>query len=206
MAELRSVKFAPKLISADGRFSGYGAVFDNTDSHGDVIAKGAFADTLSAWRARGRFPPMRLQHGSGGNPFRHDDLPIGKWSVMREDSRGLWVEGKLLALNTDMGRRLLSLLEASALDGLSIGFILRKFTPGTGSVRRVLTQIDLRELSIVDEPSNDQARVLPITDADAAYDRLRGALAAAVTSEKTPAKSRNDAAFDRLRAALQAAA
>ena len=55
-----------KLAEADqklGIFAGYGAVFGNVDALGDVIEKGAFTDTLKEWKARGKYPPMLLQHG-----------------------------------------------------------------------------------------------------------------------------------------------
>ena len=51
--------------AASGTFEGYGAVFGNVDAYGDVIAKGAFAGSLREAKARGKFPPMLLQHGGG---------------------------------------------------------------------------------------------------------------------------------------------
>lgn len=51
--------------SALGTFSGYGAVFGNEDSYGDVIAKGAFKSSLREWKKnRGKFPPMLLPDAS----------------------------------------------------------------------------------------------------------------------------------------------
>lgn len=198
MSSNTSVPFTPKLVTEDGRFSGYGSVFGNLDSHRDVIERGAFSASLAAWRSRGRFPPMRLQHGSSGNPFRHDDLPVGKWLEMREDARGLWVEGQLLALDTDQGKRLLSLMKAGVLDGLSIGYVVKNSRPGSGRVARYLTEIDLRELSVVDEPSNDEARVAPLSASDEAFDRLRDAIGGL----KSPAAPTRRDAAERFREAL----
>ena len=50
---------------------------------------------------------------------------------------------------------------AGALDGLSIGFRVKKFTNGTkpNEPRRKLEALDLMELSIVTFPANDKARV-----------------------------------------------
>lgn len=177
MTDRLQSKFAPSLVTAEGMFSGYGAVWGNIDSHGDVIERGAFLNSLSAWRTQGKLPPMRLQHGSAGNPFAHDDLPVGKWLTMREDAKGLWVEGQLLALNTDLGRRLQSLLAANVLDGLSIGFRPVRTRTGSGRIKRFLVEIDLRELSIVDEPSNDLARIAELSAYDAAAERVREAIA-----------------------------
>ena len=197
MNDRLQTKFTPTLVTAEGHFSGYGAVWGNIDSHGDVIERGAFLNSLSAWQAKGKLPPMRLQHGSAGNPFAHDDLPVGKWLVMREDAKGLWVEGQLLALNTDLGRRLHALMEANVLDGLSIGFRPVRIKSGTGRIKRYLVEIDLRELSIVDEPSNDLARIAQLSPYDAAAERLRDAIANAAKSASPPQD-----AGDRFRFAL----
>jgi len=201
MNSSKASNFTPTLVTRDGWFSGYGAIFGNVDSHGDQIERGAFAKSLREWEAKGKLPPMRLQHGSAGNVFRHDDLPVGKWLAMREDARGLYVEGKLLALDTDQGKRLLSLMQNVALDGLSIGYRERLSRRGTGAVKRHLLDLDLRELSLVDEPSNPLSRVAPISHAEAAADRLRDALAAAVAAEAKPKQADGDP-LEKLKAAL----
>lgn len=201
MTDRLATKFKPSLVTSDGHFSGYGAVFGNVDSHRDVIERGAFEASLSKWRTKGRWPPMRLQHGDNGpNPFRFDNLPVGMWIDMREDVHGLHVEGRLLALNTDVGKRLLALMTAGVLDGLSIGFRPVKTRQGTGRVSRYLSEIDLRELSIVDEPSNDLARVVELSPYDAAAERLREAIAN--VAAPTAAKSSTDPIFARLKSAL----
>jgi HK97 family phage prohead protease len=95
-----------KLAGGDtGTFEGYGAVFGNVDSYGDVIAKGAFAGSLREWEKRGKFPPMLLQHGGGMfGGGASDQLPVGKWEHMEERSKGLWVKGKLFAMTTERGQ------------------------------------------------------------------------------------------------------
>jgi HK97 family phage prohead protease len=154
------VKFATG--AKDGTFEGYGAMFGNVDSYGDVIEKGAFKDTLRAWEDKGKYPPMLLQHGGGmfgGNA--EDMLPVGKYTSMEENSKGLKVTGELFALNTEKGQYIYEGLKAGVLDGLSIGFIAKKYTMGTkpSEPRRKLEAIDLKELSIVTFPANDRARV-----------------------------------------------
>lgn len=154
------VKFAADAIDAvTGEFKGYGAVFGNVDSHGDIVEPGAFKKSLGEWKSKGRLPSMKLMHGSALNPFG-DDLPIGRWLKMEEDARGLYVEGKLSGLDTDIGRRIYGLMKDGALDGLSIGYQVKQYAPGVGDdVRRRLEHLNLREVSIVDDPSNDRARV-----------------------------------------------
>jgi HK97 family phage prohead protease len=163
------VKFASEGIDAKtGEFAGYGAVFGNIDSHGDVIMPGAFDGTLKEWGAKGAMPPMRLMHGSAGNPFTGDNLPIGVWTAMREDGRGLYVEGKLSALNTDYGQRIYGLMMDKALNGLSVGYKAKQFTRGVGpsQPKRSLQEMGLIEVSLVDQPSNDRSRVTAIKSAE----------------------------------------
>ena len=158
-----------KVADADaktGTFSGYGAYFGNEDHYGDVIERGAFAQTLEEWRAEDKLPPMLLQHGGGGffGGAADDLVPVGKWDSMREDSKGLRVEGHLLAMGTDRGQQILEALKEGVLDGLSIGFRLREFKRGTkpGEPDRILTNIDLVEVSIVTFPANPKARVTSV--------------------------------------------
>lgn len=154
--------FAFKFASdKSGVFSGYGAVFGNVDSGGDLIEKGAFKQTLREWEDKGKYPPMLLQHGGGFLGGADDMLPVGKWTAMEENARGLKVEGELFALGTERGQYIYEGLKAGALDGLSIGYRVKEFAMGTkpGEARRTLKTLDLVELSIVTFPMNDKARV-----------------------------------------------
>lgn len=155
------VKFAPSSDDVKvGAFSGYGAVFGNTDSSGDVIQHGAFKDTLRAWKKRGNLPKMLLQHGGLFGPAE-DGIPIGKWHEMVEDDTGLKVEGELFALDTQKGRYIYEGLKSGALDGLSIGYIAREVAYGKKpeEAPRTLKKIDLFEVSVVTFPANEEARV-----------------------------------------------
>lgn len=168
MLERFEVKFADTEVdSKTGEFSGYGAVFGNVDSYGDVIEKGAFKDTLREWEEKGKYPPMLLQHG--GAMINADDLvPIGKWTHMEENSRGLKVTGKLFGLDTDRGKMIYESMKEGVLDGLSIGYRVKKSVNGTkptDPVRR-LTALDLFELSVVTFPANGKARIAAVKSAD----------------------------------------
>lgn len=163
-----------KLASDDfdaktGEFAGYGAIFGNIDSYGDVIAKGAFKGTLREWEERGKLPPMLLQHGGGGFMSSADDmLPVGQWTEMEENAKGLKVRGKLFALGTERGQYIYEGMKSGVLDGLSIGFRTKKFTMGTkpSEARRTLEEIDLMEVSIVTFPANGKARVSNVKAAE----------------------------------------
>lgn len=154
-----------KFDSGDGAdamtFSGYGAVFGNVDAYGDVIQKGAFADTLAESRKSGIWPAMLSQHGGWGMTAE-DMTPVGIWIDLEEDSKGLKVKGKLA--DTPRGRELHSLMKMAprpAIDGLSIGYIPKEFTLRTKpeEPRRTLKKVHLVEISPVTFPANQKARV-----------------------------------------------
>lgn len=142
-------------------FEGYGAVFGNIDSYGDVIAKGAFKETIREAKATGQWPAMLSQHGGMG--LSADDMtPIGIWTDMEEDDKGLFMKGKLAptARGTEM-YTLMKMQPRPAISGLSIGYIPIKWkmrsTPD--EPRRTLEQVKLIETSPVTFPANPKARV-----------------------------------------------
>jgi len=124
---------------------GYASLFDLEDLGGDVVVRGAFADSL----AKVRTVPMLSQHEAAD--------PIGVWTDLVEDPRGLFVRGEILDV-TPKGRSTRGLVERGVLDGLSIGFRTRGFTPRRPRGRH-LTAIDLWEISIVTFPMLPQARL-----------------------------------------------
>lgn len=166
MARLE-VKFAAEDVDEKtGAFSGYGSAFDNVDSYGDVMAKGAFKATLRDWAKEKKLPPMLLQHG-GWMMTDTDALPVGKWTKMEEDEVGLRVEGRLINLDTDLGKRVYGAMKEGVLDGMSIGYRAKKFTMGTKpeEPRRTLEAVELVEVSLVTFPANGKARVAQVKSA-----------------------------------------
>jgi HK97 family phage prohead protease len=144
--------------SEEGTFSGYASVFSNIDSHGDIVAKGAFADTLAEAKRTNTLPAMLLQHGMGSTV--EDSLPVGKWESMKEDDTGLYVEGKI-ATKTSRGADVYELMKFGALNGMSIGYRATKSTMHgkNNAARRTLQAVKLFEVSLVSDPSNGLARV-----------------------------------------------
>lgn len=142
--------FELKALNEDGTFSGYGSVFGVKDSYDEIVAPGAFAESLAAHKAAGSMPALLWQHRSGE--------PIGVYTSMEEDSIGLKVAGQL-ALKTVRGAEAYELLKMKAISGLSIGFITREdaFDRVTGV--RTLKKVDLWETSLVTFPANEAARV-----------------------------------------------
>lgn len=142
-------------------FKGYGAVFGNVDSYGDVIAKGAFRNTIRESKASGNWPALLLQHG--GWAMSADDLmPAGVWTEMTEDDTGLLLEGTMAP--TTRGKDAYTLMKMKprpAITGLSIGYrpVKWKMSDKPDEPRRTLTEVKLIEISLVTFPANPKARV-----------------------------------------------
>jgi HK97 family phage prohead protease len=149
-------------FSDDGTVEGYASLFGELDQARDMVMPGAFAQTL---KARGlRKVPMLFQH----DPAE----PVGIWLELREDFRGLWARGKLIP-DVTRARELLALVEAGAVDGLSIGYrtVRGRIEPQT-RVRK-LYQVDLWEISIVTFPLLAGARVRAVKQATPPSPRSR---------------------------------
>ncbi|MFS8121397.1 HK97 family phage prohead protease [Rhizobium sp. BR 250] len=147
-------------ITSDGTFSGYASVFGEVDLGKDVIERGAFRRSIE-------------ERGAGGIRmlYQHDPAePIGAWRTIREDERGLYVEG-ILAPGVARSREVHSLMKTGALDGLSIGFrTVRSGKAASSGVRRIL-EADLWEISVVTFPMLPSARVSDVKHARFFRDR-----------------------------------
>lgn len=162
---------ADPAAALEMRFSGYGAVFGNVDSYGDVIDPGAFANTLAEAQKTGQFASMLMQHGGWGMGAE-DMTPIGVWDKLAEDGSGLFSEGVLAP--TQRGTEahiLLKMKPRPAITGLSIGYVAKKFTlrSKADEPRRRLHEVDLHEISLVTFPANGKARVTSVKSAAGAF-------------------------------------
>ncbi|MBU2982739.1 HK97 family phage prohead protease [Lentibacter algarum] len=148
--EQKFCQFDAELTVTDGTtIEGYASLFGACDQGGDVVAKGAYAASLKALLKEGRSVKMLWQH----DPTQ----PIGIWDEVREDARGLYVKGRLLE-STQKGREAAALIEAGAIDGLSIGYRTQKASKNDKG-QRLLTELELWEVSLVTFPMLPSARV-----------------------------------------------
>lgn len=148
--ERKSIKFEVKSDSS-GVIEGYASRFNEVDRGGDIIVKGAYAETL------GRAKPKML--------WQHDpSQPIGVWDEASEDETGLYVRGRILD-TVEKGREAKSLVEEGVIDGMSVGYrTLRAGRDEKGN--RLLQKMDLWEVSLVTFPMQDTARIDSIKAAD----------------------------------------
>lgn len=149
--ELKFAGGAPVLTDEAGTavIEGYASLFGLTDQGGDIVAPGAYSASLKRLVARGDKVRMLWQH----DPAQ----PIGIWDEIREDAKGLWVKGRLLP-EVAQAREAAALIAAGAIDGLSIGYRTVK-ADRDGQGRRVLTEVELWEVSLVTFPMLREAKV-----------------------------------------------
>ena len=156
--------FEVKSVEDTGIFTGYGSVFGNVDSYQEIVAPGAFAESLAAWKDAGKLPPVLWQHRSGE--------PVGPYLELREDTHGLWAKGHLLVDDVVRAKEARALMKAKAVNGLSIGFVTREDSYDKVTGIRTLKKIDLWEISIVTFPANPAAQISNVKSAIEALDSL----------------------------------
>ena len=147
----KDLSFEIKAVSDDGLFSGYASVFDNVDSYGDIVRKGAFVESISEWEAKGKMPPILWNHDPSD--------PIGVYTKMQEDDKGLFVEGRLLIDDVPRARQTHALMKAGVIDGLSIGYRVKEYLYNVDEEVTDLIKLSLREVSIVTFPANPETRI-----------------------------------------------
>ena len=143
------------LVVSEGQVvQGYASLFGKADQGGDIVQKGAYAASLKRLAARQGRIKMLWQHDPG--------QPIGVWDEVREDATGLWVKGRILP-QVEKGREVAALVQAGAIDGLSIGYRTVK-AERDGKGQRLLSELELWEVSLVTFPMLAEARVAAKAD------------------------------------------
>ncbi len=132
-------------MAGDGYvFEGYASMFGGLDAYKDSVVPGAYAKTI-----KNRERPIRMR-------WNHFGPIIGKWLDIKEDDHGLWVKGELTPGHS-VAENAYASLKHGAVDSLSIGYIATD-TSEEGGVR-YLKEIDLREISVVEEPADLGAKI-----------------------------------------------
>jgi HK97 family phage prohead protease len=149
--KIRDFDLSVKAAGDDGKFTGRGSVFGEVDSAGEVVAPGAFAESLAEIAAKGRRVPVLWQHDTRE--------PIGVYDGLSETGTALDVAGRLLVKSVARAGEAYALMQAGAVSGLSIGYRVRESSRDEQTGIVTLTRLDLLEISIVTFPANDLARV-----------------------------------------------
>ena len=153
-----------QALEEDGewKISGYATVFGNRNSYGFQIKKGAYSKVL----AEGVNPKMFFNHDSW-------NLPIGKWTDLKEDEIGLKVEG-VLTKGVSKAEDIYHAVKAGTVDGLSVGIGWKaadevELDDGTVEVTMISR---LSEISVVTYPSDGKARVTQVLSADEVDEKI----------------------------------
>lgn len=149
--EHKRFAFKAEKVADDGTFSGYGSVFGNVDSYKEIVAPGAFKESLLSLKSNDEVLPVLWQH----NP----DEPIGGYTELAEDDHGLKVSGFLLKDSVARAAEAYALMKARIVKGLSIGYYVRGDSVDEKTGIRTLNSLDLREVSVVTFPANEAAQV-----------------------------------------------
>ncbi len=142
--EVKHYALELKAEAASRTVEGWASTFGNADSDNDIIAPGAFAESL-----KNRKPKMLWQHKS--------HQVIGMWDQAEETPQGLYVKGHIL--DTTLGNDAYTLAKAGAVDSMSIGFAIQKYAMDNTSDTRIIQQVDLWEVSLVTFPANEMAKI-----------------------------------------------
>lgn len=148
----------------DGFIKGI-ATTPKKDTWDDIIAVGAFSDSI---RDRGVTGPravkMLAQHDS-----RH---VIGNWTKLEYSGEALHVEG-LLDLANVKGAEYYNHIKKDQVGSLSVGFttLTRQYDEDSGV--RTIIKGDLREISPVTFPANEDAVITHVKSADGKDEPLR---------------------------------
>lgn len=141
----KQIAFDIKGVSDEGEFEGYGSIFGNKDLGGDIIIKGAFSKSIAT-------NPVSML-------WQHDNKqPIGVYSEVKEDAKGLYVKGKL-SLGVKQADEARILMKDGAIKGLSIGYYIKEFEWDAEQEAYILMEVELHEVSLVTFPMNTLAVV-----------------------------------------------
>lgn len=144
-------KYSSERVSQNHQkqITGYASVFNVADTYSDIVAQGAFADSILA-NLSGKQIPLLWQH--------HQEQPIGKVEYLTEDGHGLYIKATILQ-NIAQGKEAIELINLGSVCGLSIGY--KPLLWSYDAQYRILEKVDLWEVSVVTFPANQYAQITP---------------------------------------------
>ncbi len=174
-----------------GEITGYASVFNEEDRINDIVLPGAFTKSLKEKKASRL--PMLVGHVQR--------IPVGVWTELVEDRKGLRVKGKI-DIQSEDGGQLHRVLKMGAEIGISIGYraVVHEYQtdPKTNDTKRLLKQVDLYEISLVTIPCCDGARVTSVKHVAAEAPEDTARRAALSLAHKQIAAFHTSLAADRL--------
>lgn len=131
-------------------FEGFASTFGNLDLVDDIVMPGAFNKSIEK-----SLPVILWQHNS--------NEPIGMTAEIKELPQGLFIRAKLPKDDSFVKNRVMPQLRIGSIKSMSIGFIVinQEIDLDDGRIRR-LTEVDLKEVSLVTFPANEQAVITDV--------------------------------------------
>ena len=146
-------------MPAKGIVEGYASTFDREpDSYGDVIAPGAFAESLERWKATGKCIPLLYGHN-----MEDPECNIGRVTEAHEDERGLYVVAEFDEDNPK-AQYVRKLVQEGRLWQFSFAYDIKDAgdIEIDGHYCYELRRLDIFEVSLVQIPANQHAEVVDV--------------------------------------------
>ena len=147
--------------SAEGRFTGYASVFGNKDSYGDVVVKGAFAESLKSYGENGAGIPCYWSHQMS-DPM----MNIGQTVKAVEDDHGLLVEVQL-DLDNPNAKYTHKLIKEGRVNQMSFAFDIEDYAFAESEEHGEyleLRKMKIHEVSVVQVGANQATELLDVKD------------------------------------------
>lgn len=154
------VKAGPEDGLEEGQFLVYPSTFiKEPDSYGDIVAKGAFLDTIKEWKDSGNTLP-----GLYGHRMDDPDYFVAGAVDMGEDEHGWWVKGEF-DLDSPKGPQVYRLVKGRRLNQLSFAFDTldeKSVTLEDGRKANELQRLKVYEFSFVPIGANQDTSVVAV--------------------------------------------
>lgn len=138
-------------VNDEGIFEGYLSTYDDVDSYGTYFMPGAWDKSIERFNS-GEVIPVLWSHDR--------KMPIGKFTELKSDDKGLWGRGKL-TLEDPQAKIAYAHMKDGSVMGLSVGFemdydnvIYNRMLDALG-----IAEADLYECSVVVFPANTNAKI-----------------------------------------------
>lgn len=173
----------------EGVFEAIVSVFGNVDSYGDRVVKGAFADTLAAWKASGDPIPVYWSHR-----MDDPDYNIGHVLEAVETDEGLWVKAQI-DLEGPKAQQVYRLLKGRRVTQFSFAYDIDEYrvvkTADDADSVWELTKLKLYEVGPTPIGANQETELLSVKSAAHHADRIAaGVKAGRVISAKNESELR----------------
>ena len=181
-------------VNDEGIFEGYLSTYDDVDSYGTYFMPGAWDESIKRFNS-GEVIPVLWSHDRS--------KPIGKFTELKSDEKGLWGRGKL-TLEDPQAKIAYAHMKDGSVMGLSVGFemdydnvIYNRLLDALG-----IAEADLFECSVVVFPANTNAKITNFKSQnhDHGEDKMEGSIAetiekmnAAIENLRTAQTAQNDA-------------